>query len=107
MIDYSALFPVEPIVGWSTTNYNDRSKNGEVHQYQGFKGCMLNGERFPADYYNQDEIAVPEGRFHTSEDFFRPTPELAISHAMDHVRRLNDEAIRIYASARRVQKERL
>lgn len=103
MKDYSAIFPVEPIVGWGTTNYKDRSKNGLVQQYQGFKGCDLDGNRLPADYHDQEIIAVPEGWFHTSEKFHQPTPEQAIKLAIEHVKRINDEATRILASVRLAQ----
>ena len=105
MKDYSDMFPVEPIIGWGTTNYRDRSKNGLVQQYQGFKGYTLTGERFPSTSYERDMIVVPEGRFYTSEDFFQPTPEQAIKQAIDHVRRINADATRILESVRQVQKE--
>lgn len=100
MKDYSDTFPVAPIIGWTTTNYRDRSKHGEVQQMQGFKGCMLNGERLPRYYHDQDEIAVPEGRFRTRLDFFRPTPEQATGFALEQVKRLNADCERILASVR-------
>lgn len=106
MIDYSDIFPVEPIIGWTTTNYKDRSKNGEVQQFQGFKGCNLDGGRLPHDYYDQNAIAVPEGRFHTSEAYFQPTPDQAIKEAIERVKCLNDECERILASVRQVQAQK-
>lgn len=102
MQDYSDKFPVEPIVGWTTTNYNERERNGEVQQFQGFKGCQLDGALLPEDYYDQEVIAVPEGKFHTSAQFFQPTPEQAIASARAHVERLRAEAARIEASIERV-----
>ena len=102
MQDFSAIFPVEPIVGWTTTNYCDHSKNGEVQQMQGFKGCTLEGKPLPVDYFNQDMIAVPEGRFHTSGQFFQPTPEQAIAAALDSVRHHLSDANRIMTSVEAV-----
>lgn len=106
MKDYSAIFPVEPIIGWTTTNYGDHhSKNGEVQQMQGFLNYDLHGKPLSVNSYSRDMIAVPEGRFHTGVDFFQPTPEQAIQTALEHVKHLNAEAERILASVRRVQKE--
>jgi hypothetical protein len=102
MQDFSATFPVEPIIGWTTTNYRDRSKNGEVQQMQGFKGRTLEGEPLPAGYWDQDMIAVPEGQFHTGADFFLSTPEQAIEEALKHVRRLVADANRILDSIERI-----
>lgn len=103
MRDYSDWFPVPPVIGWSTTNYNDRSKNGEVQQFQGFLGCTLDGELLPANNYGKNMIAVPEGGFHTGPDYFLPTPEEAMRSAVDHVKRLNDEAERVLASVRAIE----
>ncbi len=66
---------------------------------------MFNGERMPYDSSDHDKnmIAVPEGRFHTSEQFFYPTPEQAIREALKRVQRINDEADRILASVRQAQ----
>jgi hypothetical protein len=102
MEDFSAIFSVEPIIGWTTTNYKDRSKHGEVQQMQGFKGCQLDGGPLPPDYFDQDMVAVPEGRFHTSEQFFQSSPDQAIQEALDHVRRLMADATRILDSVERI-----
>lgn len=96
MQDFSAIFPVEPIVGWTTTNY------GEVQQMQGFKGYTLEGKPLPADYYDQDMIAVPEAGFYTGAQFFLSTPEQAIEEALKNVRRHLSDANRIMASVEAV-----
>jgi hypothetical protein len=112
MKDYRDIMPNVPVIeGWTTTNYRDHARNGEVAKMQGFVGVDYNGQPAPPrkTAWNDDTpihyIGVPEGKFHSDEQYWPRSRDEAVRDALNHVNRLIADANRIMASIDRAMSD--